>query len=88
MKTWYQLIDEFKGYEPASLVFTSDEEIEKINKHFSLDEKSLYELRNLRDMFMLYFIECQHCEKKYSISAMQSVTCVIDLYITRKGAEV
>ena len=85
MKTWFQLIKELHGYEPKSPIFTSEEEMERIKEHFGLDKMSYTELQNLRDMFMLYYLTPGNKKEGwFSISAMQSITAVIDYYKVAK----
>ena len=85
MKTYFQMISELKGYEPKDKHFTSNEEIERLNKHFGLEGMTVYEMQNLRDMFMaLYFAY----RDWFSCHAMWSVTAVIDHYKFQKMGEI
>lgn len=84
MKTYYQMISELKGYEPKSRMFTSNEEIEMLNKHFGLEAMTVTELQNLRDMFVLVYRDQYDM---FSTNAMMSVTAVIDHFKWQKGGE-
>lgn len=84
MKTYFQMISELKGYEPKSGMFTSNEDIEMLNKHFGLESMSVTELQNLRDMFVLVY--CQNFDM-FSYNAKASVTAVIDHFKWQKGGE-
>ena len=84
MRTYYQMISSLE-YEPKDRHFTSEEEIEMLDKHFGLAGMSLLDLQNLRDMFvLLYTIN----RDKFSANARMSVTAVIDHFKMRKGGEV
>lgn len=95
-KTHFQLLQYVRDYRPADDHVTSKEEIERIAKHFGLEKMSLMELRNLRDMTVLYFSYMSAKEKlngnredaSDAIRSMQSITSIFDIYISRKGAEV
>lgn len=86
MKTNFQMICDFKEYAPANRRFTSQDEIAKIAAHFELEGKSVLDLQNLRDMVVLVYTNWldaaeRNCEDFRPImSAMQSITTVIDHY--------
>lgn len=82
MKTYFQMISELKGYEPKSRMFTSEDEIQMLNKHFGLEAMSITELQNLRDMFVLVYRDQYDM---FSTNAMMSVTAVIDHFKWQKG---
>ena len=94
MKTNFQMIREIKDYAPKSSMFTSKEEIEMLNQHFGLDKMSLLELRNLRDMVVLVYDKWlddamdEFPEQRKLMSAMQSITAVIDHFKLNAGAKV
>ena len=72
MKTWFNLIKDFQGYRPKDLIFTSKEEMEQIRDHFGLDKMTSYEIQNLRDMFMLYYLTPGNKKEGwFTIDAMQ-----------------
>lgn len=79
------MISDLKGYEPKDRHFTSNEEMDMLNKHFGLEKMSAYELQNLRDMFMALYIANRD---SFSCFAMMSVTAVIDHFKWQKGGEV
>lgn len=76
------MITDLKGYEPKDKDFTSEEEMDMLNKHFGLEKMSAYELQNLRDLFMALYIAYRDW---FSCHAMWSVTAVIDHFKFQKG---
>ena len=94
-KTYYQLLSEIKDYRPADRHFTSADEIAMLAGHFGLDDMSLFDLQNLRDMAVFFFGEIADSlrengnkEESYrALDAMMSVTAVIDMYKAEKGGE-
>ena len=86
IRTNFQMIVEFKEYAPADEHVTSNDEIAKIADHFELAGKSRLDLQNLRDMVVLVYTNWlddaeKNCEDFRPImSAMQSITTVIDHY--------
>lgn len=94
MRTYYQMIQSLRGYNPAKRGFTSDEEFLMIASHFGLSKMNLLELMNLRDMVVLAYdrwldmaIDEFHEQRKL-MDAMQSITGVIDTFKHKAGAEV
>lgn len=96
-KTYYQLLCENKDYRPKSRIFTSNEEIEMLDRHFGLSEMPACELHNLRDMAVLYYDDLANEKTKDGKrtdeymqvrNAMMSLTTVIDLFIYRKEGTV
>jgi hypothetical protein len=90
MKTNYQMILEVKDYCPQDDMFTSNEEIEMLDKHFNLNGMSHLELHNLRDMVVMFWGSRMREERKTNgasdeffnlMNAMQSITAVIDSFI-------
>ena len=87
MKTYFQLIMEMNDYCPKSKGITSEEEIDMLDKHFGLSGMKEIELRNLRDMVVLYFDrQMEHCsdnahQSDSLMQALMSITAVIDRFI-------
>lgn len=95
-KTHFQLLQYVRDYKPADDHVTSKEEVERISKHFGLKEMSLMELRNLRDMAVLFFTNIS-LKQKYegnredaieAVHSMSSVTTIIDMEIFQRGGKV
>ena len=86
MKTNLTMIQEFKFYKPESKYFTSDFEMEQLKKHFEMEQRSYLDLQNLRDMVVLVYTGWMEEEREKGndgrdyMSAMQSITSVIDHY--------
>lgn len=92
--TFFQRILNVKDYTPNDDMFTSKEEIDMLNENFGLDQMSTLDLRNLRDMVVMFWNNRMR-EERYSNNmkftdeymklshAMQSITAVIDSFIYR-----
>ena len=80
-------IASFLDYRPASRMFTSNEEIERINQHFGLENRTVESLRALRDNVVREYSNNRE-NMPDGMQWLQSITAVIDLYIRRKGREV
>lgn len=83
-------IDSFKDYRPASRVFTSRAEMDRIDKHFGLSKRNTDSLTALRNNIVEYYtkIPRQQALASDMDQWMQSLTAVIDYHIRRKGGEV
>ena len=87
MKTYFQRIMEIKDYCPKNKGITTEEEIDMLDKHFGLSEMQEIDLRNLRDMVVLYFdrqMESASSQNRTIDTMMQglmSITAVIDKFI-------
>lgn len=77
-------IQSFMDYRPESRIFTSKAEMDRINEHFGLSNRSVESLRALRDNVVRAYANNRG---DGMMQWMQSVTAVIDYYIRRKGAE-
>lgn len=77
MRTNFQMVVDFKDYMPVETGFTSKEEIEKISKHFCLEEMTALELQNLRDFVVMFY---RHDSMRDKFDAMLSITAVIDMF--------
>lgn len=77
-------IDSFKDYRPASRMFTSKEEMDRIDKHFGLSKRNVASLNALRNNVVDYY--ANHDTRRNDMGQwMQSLTAVIDYHIRRKG---
>lgn len=88
-----QKIQEILDYRPASRMFTSNEEIERLNQHFGLENRSVASLRALRNNVVKTWSNRerdgrQAWDRDDMTPWMQSITAVIDYYISRKGGEI
>lgn len=81
-------------YCPESRIFTSGEEARTVKDALGLDEmQTELELRNMRDMTVLYYdrmidtalAEDDHEDFDRLMSAMQSITAVIDSVLWNRG---
>ena len=72
------MVREFADYMPQDKHITSREEIEKISRHFNLEEMSALELQNLRDFVVLFYTSNESLFDKRE--AMYSITAVIDMF--------
>ena len=72
------MVREFADYMPQEKHITSREEIEKISRHFNLEEMSALELQNLRDFVVLFYTSNENLFDKRE--AMYSITAVIDMF--------
>ena len=82
-------IDSFKDYRPASRMFTSEEEMKRIDKHFGLSKRNVASLNSLRNNVVEYYAS-QPVEVRRNGDLdqwMQSITAVIDYHIIRKGGQ-
>jgi hypothetical protein len=90
-KTHFQMILDVKDYCPKDDMFTSKEEIDMLAANFGLDKMSILELRNLRDMVVMFWTNkmreeryrnnMEYTDEYMRLShAVQSITAVIDMY--------
>lgn len=93
MKTNFQTMMELKDWYPAERSFISGEEMDFVSEKFNLAERSIIELRNLRDFVVLWNnrkgvdYEDIHQEMK-EIDKMSALCGVIDSEIWNRGGEV
>lgn len=83
-----RLIDSFRDYRPQNEDFTSAEEIERIRRHFGLENRSEGSLRALRNNVVLSLdrIAGGNQSLRWDMMPwMQSITAVIDRELIRKG---
>lgn len=84
-----RLIADFTDYSPSSRMFTSASDIERIDKHFGLEKRTVESLMALRNNVVDYFDKNyrQGDERWDRMPWMQSITAVIDEFIRRKGGQ-
>lgn len=84
-----KLIESFKDYRPESRIFTSKEEMDRIDKHFGLSKRNYASLTALRNNIVDYYAKHDRYVRGGRDDTlgqwMQSLTAVIDWHITRKG---
>ena len=91
-KTFFQMILDVQDYTPQNDMITSKEEVRMLTENFGLDQMTELDLRNLRDMVVLFWSNRMR-EERYSNDmkftddymklshAMQSITAVIDHFL-------
>ena len=100
MKTNYEMIYELnESFTPEQRHITTIKEINYINKTLELDDRDILDLRNLRDMVVM-FLDNEYMRKFISAESgtdvsiinimdkMSAITNVIDLKISNLGGEV
>lgn len=84
------IISFLNSYRPKSRVYTSFEEINKIIEILNINEKSLYEIRDIRNAVVIYYSNLKDIENNEGYvteqyfkinSALMSITGAIDNYI-------
>ena len=81
-----RLIENFRDYRPASRGFTSQAEMDRIDKHFGLSKRNVSSLSALRNNIIDYY--ANHDTRQNDMGEwMQSLTAVIDWHIRRKGGQ-
>lgn len=84
-----KLIESFKDYRPDSRIFTSPEEMDRIDKHFGLSKRNVASLTALRNNIVDYYAKHDRYVRGGRDDTlgqwMQSITAVIDHHIMRKG---
>ena len=97
MKTYAQRLMGLKDYSPESTIFTSGEEMERVREELGLAEmQTELELRNMRDMTVMFYDgkidrALEHNDShgyRKLMSAMQSITAVIDNELWNRGYSV
>ena len=79
--TYACLLSELTGWAPEDRFVTSRKEIQKLSDHFKMEQMSIMDLRNLRDMTVLFYSR----EEKVRMQPMMSLTAVIDMQIAKRG---
>lgn len=81
-----RLIESFRDYRPESRMFTSQAEMDRIDKHFGLSKRNVSSLTALRNNVVDYY--ANHNTRQNDLGQwMQSLTAVIDYHIRRKGGQ-
>ena len=93
MKTNYQMLVSFKDWTPKKWGWVNEEEINTINEHFHIKERSAVELQNLRDFVVMYYRnkdnkELTPKEQFIQMDIISAITGVIDIEKDRRGMEV
>ena len=94
MKSNYQMLVTFKDWTPQKWGWVTNDEVDIINKHFAIKERSSIELQNLRDFVVMYYsIKMDNDsltprEKFTQSDIMSAITGVIDIEKNRRGMEV
>lgn len=89
MKTNFQMLNELnKIFKPKNRGFISEDEIELIEKTLCVKEMDVFQLRNLRDMTVMYFMDVIGGDKYKNSDKMSGIIAVIDKEIFNKGEEV
>ena len=88
-----KLIRSFADYRPETRGFTTFKEMDKINDHFGLENRSVESLRALRNNIVDAWSNRdrngrQAWDRDDMTEWMQSLTATIDYYIRKKGGEV
>lgn len=94
-RTNFQMLKEFdKEFNPEARGILSGDEVDRVNKALLIDERTLIDLRNLRDfVVMFYHISDEEWEKDHKKCMDRSDKCsgivaVIDHRIFNMGGEV
>lgn len=89
METFYQRIKKLdEKYTPRKRGFAMNEEIELIKSTLELEELSVFDLRNIRDMTVLYFSASEEGdvhERIQNMDKLSAITTVIDSILFTKG---
>ena len=86
MKSNFQMIREFKDFKPQGFGFLTSEEMDRIEQHFAIKERSDVELQNLRDFVVMYYSET--AKSLEDTDVMSGIVGVIDLEKINRGIEV
>ena len=91
MKTNFHMLREFK-YSPKNWGFCTSDEIDMIESHFKIKERSDVELQNLRDFVVMYYAHKKEGARDEDFMAlsdeMSAITGVIDMNKSSRGMEV
>lgn len=95
MKTNYFMLKTF-NYNPKNYGFCTGEEVEQIEKHFCIKDRSNVELQNLRDFVVMYYAmktksaRENHEDESYLklTDEMSAITGVIDQNKYDRGLEI
>lgn len=93
MKTNYQMINELdKNFKPVRRHYINGEEVNQIREALCIKEMNLLQLRNLRDLTVMFFALKEEHEEDVDaqfdiMDKMSAVTAVIDDAIINRGGE-
>ena len=94
MKSNYQMLVSFKDWTPNKIGWVNNDEVDTINEHFKIKERSSVELQNLRDFVVMYYgikmddDKLTARERFAQSDIMSAITGVIDIEKNRRGMEV
>ncbi|MGE4353515.1 MAG: hypothetical protein AB7D36_05475 [Oscillospiraceae bacterium] len=89
-----QIVELLKEFHPAHRGIIGMSEIRHVSKALNIEQRSILDLRNLRDFVVLYVRNCHNGEKAsyYKLSEyddkMSAITAVIEDRIMLMGGEV
>lgn len=86
MKSNFQMLKEFKDFKPQHMGFLTSCEMDRIEQHFAIKERSNVELQNLRDFVVMYYSETAKSLEDSDV--MSGIVGVIDLEKVNRGMEV
>ena len=86
MKSNFQMIRDFKDFKPQEFGVLTSEEMDRIEQHFAIKERSNVELQNLRDFVVMYYSKTAKSLEDTDI--MSGIVGVIDLEKINRGLEV
>ena len=98
MESNFQMLRSFE-FHPKQFGVCTAEEVQKIEEHFKIKERSDIELQNLRDFVVVYFSmktrEARRSDNAvipgsydYMMDTVSAITAVIDEHKWRRGMEV
>ena len=95
MKTNFHMLKSFE-YNPENYGFCTAKEVEQIEKHFCIKERSNVELQNLRDFVVMYYsLRTESAREKKDDNSyfklhdtMSAITGVIDQNKWERGMEI
>lgn len=91
MKSNYQMLRNFENFKPQNRGLVNEEEIEVIEKHFYIKERTDVELQNLRDFVVMYYtmkMERKNADYFNQMDIMSAITFIIDSEKVNRGLEV
>ena len=96
MKSNFYMLRTFE-FNPENFGVCTGEEVEQIEKHFCIKERSDIELQNLRDFVVMYYHDLGHkklveedrnTEYLKIMDTMSAITGVIDQHKWKRGMEI
>ena len=86
-RTNIQMFEGLASFEPERRGMVTMKEINYISKELNLNNRTMLDLRNLRDFTVLYYGNFAE-DPAWAVNMMSAITSVIDLKIMNKGGEV